>query len=73
MEAIKKSQVSVYTGAYKSSHGKEPRGYGSWAFGYTRNPDISDVEWYTGTYAEAKKQAIAEAANTGHRSIFVQP
>lgn len=73
MEAINKSQVSVYTGAYSFSHGKEPRGGGHWAFGYTRNPDIKDVKWYFGTYGEAKKQAIAEAAASGHRSVYVQP
>lgn len=73
MKAIKKSQVSVYTGVYKSNHGKEPRGYGDWAFGYTRNPRIEDVKWHLGTYAEAKKQAIAEAAANGQRSVYVQP
>lgn len=73
MEAIAKSKVSVYTGSYKCEYGKEPRGYGEWAFGYTRNPNIDDLKWYHGTYAEAKKQAIAEAAATGHRSIYVQP
>lgn len=73
MEAIKKSQVSVNTGAYTSIYGKEPIGSGHWAFGYTRDPEIKDVKWYFGTYAEARKQAIAEAAASGHRSVYVQP
>ena len=77
MKAINKNQVSINTSEYRFSHGREPKGRGCWAFSYLRDPNFvsnsGEVLWYTGTYAEARKQAIAEAASTGHSTIFVQP
>lgn len=40
------------------SHGKEPRGYGSWAFEIEGGPAVFAP---TSTYAEAKKWAKARA------------
>lgn len=77
MEAIKKNQVRVDTSEYRFSHGREPKGRGCWAFSYKRDPDFAsksgEVLWFTGTYAEARKQAIATAAANGHSVIFAQP
>lgn len=77
MEAIKKNQVSVNTSEYRFSHGREPKGRGCWAFSYTRDPNFAsnngEVMWFTGTYAEARKQAITEAAANGQSIIFAQP
>lgn len=77
MKAIKKKQVRVDTSEYRFSHGREPKGRGSWAFSYKRDPDYAsksgEVLWFTGTYAEARKQAIATAAANGQSAIFVQP
>ena len=42
---------------YISEHGKNPRGYGMWAFATKRNPDESDIFWFTGSLTEAKKAA----------------
>lgn len=77
MEAIKKNQVRVNTSEFQFSHGREPKGRGCWAFSYNRDPDFAsnsgEVMWFTGTYAEARKQAIAQAAAEGKSLIFVQP
>lgn len=77
MEAIKKNQVRVDASEYRFSHGREPKGRGCWAFSYKRDPDFAsksgEVMWFTGTYAEARKQAIAEAAANGQPVIFAQP
>lgn len=77
MKAINKNQVSVNTSEYRFSHGREPKGRGRWAFSYLRDPDFAsnsgEVMWFTGTYAEARKQAIAEAAANGQSIIYAQP
>lgn len=74
---INKNQVIVNTSEYRFSHGREPKGRGCWAFSYTRDPNFAsnsgEAMWFTGTYAEARKQAIAEAAANGQSIIFAQP
>lgn len=51
----------VETRPYVTSHGREPRGYGSWAFcpasHYSRGDYLDFTRWFKGTYGEAKKQA----------------
>lgn len=44
---------------YIAEHGKNPRGYGSWAFATKRNAKDEDIFWATGTLTEAKKAAKA--------------
>lgn len=76
MTKIAKKNVTVDTSEYRFSHGREPKGRGCWAFSEKRDPDFGskdEVKWYTGTYAEAKKQAVAEAAENGIYRIFAQP
>lgn len=77
MKAIKKNQVRLDTSEYRFSNGREPKGRGCWAFSFKRNPDFAsksgELMWITGTFAEARKQAIAEAAANGQYVIFVQP
>jgi len=53
---------------YIFSHGKAPRGYGMWAF------EVADREYfYTGNFAEAKKEAFKEARNQGVSEIVILP
>lgn len=74
MKAISKNQVSVNTDEYRFDYGHEPKGRGAWAFSEKRDPDVlTEVKWYTGTYAAARKQAVAEAAANGIPTIYVQP
>lgn len=48
----------VDTTEYEFSHGKLPRGYGSWGFAPFNETmdDPNTWEWRTGTYTEAKRQ-----------------
>ena len=46
-------KVRVNNEIYKASHGKDPRGYGRWAF------EIDGRETFiTGTYKDARNKAI---------------
>lgn len=71
MKSIAKNQVTIDTTSYRWSQGREPKGRGTWAFSEERNSD--DVLWFTGTYAEARAQAIAYAASKGITELYVQP
>jgi hypothetical protein len=73
MATLKKNQISVNTSEYYFSYGHEPKGRGAWAFGFCKNPDIKDVLWFSGTYAEARRQAVAAAVAAGRSTIYVQP
>jgi hypothetical protein len=56
------TRVIIDSLPYVRSHGKLPRGRGSWAFATTPNPDVLSpaVIWKQGTFAEARRAAIAE-------------
>lgn len=62
----------VRTEKYEWATGKKPRGYGNWAFG---NRSETVVWWEFGTYAEAKKKAIATANDKlqSGEAIYVLP
>lgn len=63
--------VEVNTRDFEFSHGRKPRGSGSWAFFFKRDDDVSNAFWAQGSYTEAKKAAIAEAKRRGARTVFV--
>lgn len=74
MKAISKSSVSVITSYFRYNRDCNPRGYGHWAFGLGRKcPEDKDILWIMGTYSEAKKQAIAVAAEAGVSVVYVLP
>jgi len=52
------SKIEFHTDDYLFSHGREPKGYGSWAFSEVKNPlDDNLIHWFNGClYSEAKKQ-----------------
>jgi len=65
-------RVEVKTSEYEFSHGKKPKGTGSWAFFI--DGDIGDVlraHWFNGKYSEARKQAVAKARELGIGIITV--
>lgn len=64
--------VEFDTREYQFSHGRSPRGRGSWAFFFDRKCQ-GDAFWTQGstTYAEAKKQARAEANRRGVTVVYV--
>jgi hypothetical protein len=60
--------VDVSTTNYEFAHGKKPRGYGYWAFYFGSDPE---PHFYTGSYGEAKKAAVADAVAKGHPFVAV--
>lgn len=75
-------RVEFNTAPFVASHGKEPRGRGSWAFGTVRNPNVAnqDICWFSPggmTFGEAKKWAKREVARRfgpdASGELFVQP
>jgi hypothetical protein len=65
---------NVNTDKYEAAYSKKPRGYGAWFFCVERRPEetgVSNSRSFTGTYAEARKQAIAHFGN--QRTIYVMP
>ena len=64
-KAIPQKSVNVGTSEFVRAHGKAPSGKGNWAF------DIGgQTVFFNGSYANAKKKAIAQAASMGIRQIM---
>lgn len=71
-----KVHVEFDTREYEFSHGKSPRGRGTWAFFPTRQCDVMDAMWSPSmTYAEAKRWAKDQAqtrwSGRDHVTLFV--
>jgi hypothetical protein len=69
-------RVEFNTTEYQFSHGKQPRGRGSWAFffGPPSDPEnFNNVFWTPGntTYSEAKRMAREEARQRGVSTVYV--
>jgi len=63
---------------YRINHGAEPRGRGSWAFSFKREPDVQrdEVLWSPSmTYGEAKKWARQQVKErcSGYVTLYAQP
>ena len=56
------------TTQYQFSHGKQPRGYGRWAFEVG-----GETFFFTAHYSVAKKQAFEVARTRGERVVVVCP
>jgi len=72
-QKLKPSQVEVDPSDYRRSHGKMPRGRGSWAFCKvppSRADYLDHVIWESGSYAEAKKAAQQKAAALGVEVLY---
>ena len=64
--------IEVRTNEYRGSHGKEPRGFGNWAFWMGRDTsDINKAHFFNGNYGDALKQAKAKARELGVGTITV--
>jgi len=63
--------IEVNVNDYVFAHGHRPRGRGYWAFFFKRHDDVANAFWHTGTYAEAKKAAVAEARRRNAPTVFV--
>ena len=63
---ISLNQIEVKTSSYVNAHGKDPKGFGQWAF------QIGDSSgWITDTYSEAVKVAKRSAQRQGIDRIEV--
>lgn len=63
---ISLSQIEVKTSNYVNTYGKDPKGFGRWAF------QIGDsIGWITDTYSEAVKCAKRSAQRQGIDRIEV--
>src|SRR5262245_28220024 len=74
VEAVSgRAPVEIDTCDFERSHGRAPRGRGGWAF-CTVNPRQADylnhVLWKNGTYAEARRAAVAEAKLRGIEVLY---
>lgn len=56
------------TNQYQFSHGRQPRGWGLWAFEVG-----GETFTYTGHYGEAKRAAFEFARSRGERVVVVCP
>lgn len=65
--------ITVETSGYEFTHGRKPRGFGTWAFGPERTTDIDKVFWSSpSTYAQAANEARRWAAEQGYDRIYAQ-
>lgn len=69
------SKMQVWIFEYEASHAKQPRGRGTWAFaiGWGRKRWLGDLFWFTGSYSDARKAAIAHARANSCHVVSVQP
>jgi hypothetical protein len=69
-------KIEFNTVEFEFSHGRKPKGRGSWAFSGTRNPRIEDVFFSPSmTYSEAKRWFVAKLKAegvTGNHVAYVQ-
>ena len=67
-------KVTVNTSRYALHYGKAPRGNGLWAFGdwkFDSGMEDGKVEFFSGSYTEAKKKAIKWAETMNIKTLFV--
>lgn len=69
---ISKAAVRVETIEYRKSHGKEPKGRGSWAFAFG---DADATPWFTKSmpYAAARDAAVRYAQSIGCTTVYALP
>jgi hypothetical protein len=67
--------IETYTNEYERSHGRKPRGAGSWAFTFRRGGKwTSEPTFIHGrTFGEAKRDAMRKARELQADAISVQP
>lgn len=58
--------IRVNTSQYEFSHGKQPRGYGHWAFEIG-----AETLFFSGNYGDAKRQAVQAAKDRNVADVRV--
>jgi hypothetical protein len=67
------TRIEIETTDYEFEYGKKPSGFGSWAFAYRRNADLSEIFWVHGNYALAKQVARQRAKTERQPTVHVMP
>jgi hypothetical protein len=65
------TQVRVHTTDYQFAHGHMPRGTGTWAFFFNRNASVDQAFWFSGSFTDAKRAAVAAAKAREADDVFV--
>lgn len=60
--------VVVSTTEFQRSHGKTPRGSGTWAFFFAGE---TEARWFSGSFTEAKAAAVRTARAAGVTRVSV--
>lgn len=68
---MKNTKIEFNTRSYLLSHGRQPKGYGSWAFDLGGGPVFAPAS----TYTQAKKWAreVAALVNVGRSRVGLGP
>jgi hypothetical protein len=68
--------TTATTAQYRRTHGKDPRGQGTWAWQRSRTRNAysgdtyGDTEFFDGTYTEARKQAQAAHSDAAYTACM---
>lgn len=68
---MNRSPVEVVTSEFEFSHGRAPRGFGSWAFEIGCGREIFWV--HQSRFAPARAAAVREARRVGENMVTVMP
>lgn len=60
--------MKIITSEFTLSHGKQPKGFGNWAFRIN-----DEVKFFSGNYADTKRMAVEYAKMVGATSVTVLP
>jgi hypothetical protein len=60
--------MKIITLEFTLSHGKQPKGFGGWAFRIN-----GETKFFSGNYADAKRAAVEYAKMVGATSVTVLP
>jgi hypothetical protein len=63
--------IYVSTKDYEVAHGKQPRGFGQWAFFMEEERDVTKAFFLTGNYGDTVKRAKSYARTMGYRFIRI--
>jgi hypothetical protein len=59
------------TREYEFTHGRQPRGFGNWAFFFDGDRTNGGAFWFHGQYGAARKAATVEARRRGAEDVEV--
>jgi hypothetical protein len=73
--SLSAARVEVSNRQYMSDHGAAPRGRGNWAFcdanKYGRYDYLDYVLWFSGSFSDARRQAVKAFAAKGVDRVVV--